>query len=118
MKRNFVVRLATSALLAALAEPASAQPAAGLNGTSLEGRNLFTQHCVVCHVRTLVTAVQSYGPPLSKDSLGGQEDALREQISNGSPNMPGFRYNFDSREIAAIIAYLKTLPPPGAPAPR
>jgi mono/diheme cytochrome c family protein len=122
MKRSARLGVATLfTLLAVSPRQALAQPqpaAPSLNATQLEGRNLFTQHCVVCHVRTLVTAVRSYGPPLSKDSLGGQEDVLRELISNGTPNMPGFKYNFDAGEIGAIIAYLKTLPPQGAPAAR
>jgi mono/diheme cytochrome c family protein len=113
MKRSAVFGNSGAILLLALPpQGGAAQPTAGpaLSPTQLEGRNLFTQHCVVCHVKTLVTAVRSYGPPLSKDSLGGQDDLLREQITNGSPNMPGFKYNFDAAEVSAIIAYLKTLP--------
>ena len=88
-----------------------------LDPTQLAGRNLFTQHCVVCHVKTLITAVRTYGPALSKQSLGGQDDVMRELISNGTPNMPGFKYSLEPAEIGSIIAYLKTLPPqpPAAP---
>jgi mono/diheme cytochrome c family protein len=114
-----VPSLIALALLAGL-RGAAAQPLAPdptLDATQLAGRNLFTQHCVVCHVKTLVTAVRSYGPSLSKQSLGGQEDVMRELISNGTPNMPGFKYSLAPNEIGAIIAYLKTLPvpPPAAP---
>lgn len=98
---------------AAAAQSLSPDPT--LAATELAGRNLFAQHCVVCHVRTLVTAVRSYGPSLSKQSLGGQEDVMRELISNGTPNMPGFKYSLAPDEIGEIIAYLKTLPVP-APA--
>jgi mono/diheme cytochrome c family protein len=125
MKRSELVwTFVLPLLLAALSGRASAQPAAAsLNATQLAGRNLFAQHCVVCHMRTLVTAVRTYGPPLSKDSLGGQEALLRTQISDGSPNMPGFRYSLEPPEIDAIVAYLKTLPAPApasptGPAPR
>jgi mono/diheme cytochrome c family protein len=125
MKRSVLVLTFVLPLLpTASADRASAQPAAAsLNATQLAGRNLFAQHCVVCHVRTLVTAVRTYGPPLSKDSLGGQEALLRTQISDGSPNMPGFRYSLEPPEIDAIVAYLKTLPAPApasptGPAPR
>ena len=102
-------------------QPALAQPA--LDATQLAGRNLFAQHCVVCHVKTLMTAVRTYGPSLSRESLGGQEDVMRELISNGTPNMPGFKYSLEPSEIGAITAYLKTLPPqppaaPARPAPR
>jgi mono/diheme cytochrome c family protein len=113
--------LALMFLLAAWPCPAGAQPAAAepaLNATQLAGRNLFTQHCVVCHVKTLITAVRTYGPALSKESLGGQDDVLRELISNGTPNMPGFKYSLEPGEVGMIIAYLKTLPtqPPATPA--
>jgi mono/diheme cytochrome c family protein len=109
-------------ILAAAASPlpGTAQAAVvdqALTATQLAGRNLFTQHCVVCHVKTLITAVRTYGPALSKQSLGGQDDVLRELISNGTPNMPGFKYSLEPGEIGSIIAYLKTLPtqPPAAP---
>jgi mono/diheme cytochrome c family protein len=40
---------------------------------------------------------------------------MKEYISNGTPRMPGFRYNFEPEQISAIVAYLKTVPP-AAPA--
>jgi mono/diheme cytochrome c family protein len=118
MKRSIVALL--SLLVVAALSPAAAQSAAAdqvLDPTQLAGRNLFTQHCVVCHVKTLITAVRTYGPALSKQSLGGQDDVMRELIGNGTPNMPGFKYSLEPGEIGAIIAYLKTLPPqpPAAP---
>jgi mono/diheme cytochrome c family protein len=118
MKRSVVALtfLAAAGPFPAVAQSAVAQPA--LTATQLTGRNLFAQHCVVCHVKTLITAVRTYGPALSKESLGGQDDVLRELIGNGTPNMPGFKYSLEPGEIGTIIAYLKTLPtqPPAAPA--
>jgi mono/diheme cytochrome c family protein len=113
--------MAAASILALLGWPfaAAAQSAAdSLSPEQLAGRNLFAQHCVVCHVRTLVTAVRTYGPALSKNSLGGQEDVMREFIADGTSNMPGFKYSLAPGEIAQIVAYLKTLPaePPAAPA--
>jgi mono/diheme cytochrome c family protein len=124
MKRSVAIFTFVLPMLLAAGAGASAQPAAGsLNATQLAGRNLFAQHCVVCHVKTLVTAVRTYGPPLSKDSLGGQDALQRTQITDGSPNMPGFKYSLEPPEIDAIVAYLKTLPAPApvsptGPAPR
>jgi mono/diheme cytochrome c family protein len=93
-----------------------AQPA--LSAKELTGRNLFVQHCGVCHVKMMLTTAGQYGPVLSKASLGGQEDVMRELISNGTPRMPGFKYNFQPDQIDAIVTYLKTVPvPPAAPAP-
>src|SRR5947207_14056113 len=103
-------------LLAALQPVAFAQQAEQpLNDKQLQGRNLFAQSCIVCHVKVQVTTSGQYGPVLSKMSLGGQEELMREFISNGTPNMPGFKYHFRPDPIDAIVAYLKTLPVP-APA--
>lgn len=104
----------------AAAQSLAADPS--LTPAQLAGRNLFAQHCVVCHMKTLVTAVRTYGPTLSRSSLGGLEDVMREFISIGTSNMPGFKYSLAPDEIGAIVAYLKTLPteppaPPATPAP-
>ncbi len=73
------------------------------------GRRLFEQSCGVCHTRpTLVSGM--FGPELSKESAGGNEAAMREFISNGTPRMPGFKYTYNAEQIAAIAAYLKTMP--------
>jgi mono/diheme cytochrome c family protein len=52
-----------------------------------------------------------YGPELSRLNLGGQEDLLRKFISEGTARMPGFKYTYNPEQIAAIAAYVKTLPP-------
>src|SRR5690349_10173954 len=80
-----------------------------LNDQQQLGRRLFEQSCGVCHTRpTLVSRL--YGPELSKESAGGSEDVLRDVITNGTPRMPGFKYTYNPDQIAAIAAYLKTLP--------
>ncbi len=99
---------------------ASAQPASSdrsLNGEQLLGMRLFNQSCRVCHTKPQMTS-PLYGPQLSQQSAGGQEAAMREVISNGTPRMPGFKYHFAPAQIDAIVAYLRTIPPPpAAPAP-
>jgi mono/diheme cytochrome c family protein len=81
-----------------------------LNEQQKSGRRLFEQSCGVCHTRpTLVSGM--YGPELSKINLGGQEELLRTFISNGTARMPGFKYTYSQEQIAAIAAYIKTLPP-------
>jgi mono/diheme cytochrome c family protein len=44
---------------------------------------------------------------------------MRDVIANGTPRMPGFKYQFEPTQIAAIVAYLMTVPapPPATPAP-
>jgi mono/diheme cytochrome c family protein len=107
-------------LLAALgAPPVSAEsfpPENSLTPTQKLGRDLFAQHCMVCHVRTQLTSPGHFGPTLFGQLLGNNEDAIAAIISNGTPNMPGFKYVFDQQQIRAIAAYVNALPVP-APEP-
>ncbi len=82
------------------------------------GERLVNQSCVVCHFAPQITS-GSYAPALSKDSLGGKAEIMHEVIANGTPRMPGFKYQFKPPQIDAIVAYIKTIPPaPTAPPPR
>jgi mono/diheme cytochrome c family protein len=102
-------------LLANGVQWAAAQPfpaADVLTPQQVQGRNLFNQSCMVCHVKLQITSPAKYGPDLSKEALGGEAAVMREVISNGTPNMPAFKYHFESDQIDAIVAYLKALPGP------
>ena len=106
MKRNIWIALV---VLAGLSQGVFAAED-HLNERQKLGRRLFEQSCGVCHTRpTLVAGM--YGPELSKESAGGREDVMREFIANGTPRMPGFKYTYNPDQIAAIAAYLKTMPP-------
>jgi mono/diheme cytochrome c family protein len=87
-----------------------------LDDKELLGMRLFNQSCRVCHTKPQMTS-PLYGPELSRDSAGGQQAVMREVISNGTPRMPGFKYHFEPGQIDAIVAYLRTIPPPPAAAP-
>ena len=81
-----------------------------LNAQQQLGWRLFEQSCGVCHTRpTLVSGM--YGPEISKVTMGGREDLMRLIISDGTARMPGFKYTYNSEQIAAIAAYIKTMPP-------
>jgi mono/diheme cytochrome c family protein len=102
-------------MLAVGVQAAAAQPfpaANALTPQQMQGRNLFNQSCMVCHVKLQITSPAKYGPDLSKEALGGDAAVMREVISNGTPNMPGFKYHFEPDQIDAIVAYLKALPGP------
>lgn len=104
------------AVLGAWPFAAAAQPAAkapSLTAQEQLGRQLFTQSCSVCHTKPVLTA-GLYGPPLSRDSAGGDPAIMQQVITDGTPRMPAFKYQFAADQIAAIVAYLKTLPPPVA----
>jgi len=53
---------------------------------------------------------RTYGPQLSRETAGGNDDVIRGIISDGTPRMPGFKHYLGRAEIDAIIAYLKTVP--------
>ena len=108
------VRVASVVVAVLTASGAAAQPAGDqLNDTQKLGQSLFVQSCGVCHLKPQLNSPQ-FAPVLSRDTLGGQENTMREVIANGTPRMPGFKYQFDQTQIAAIAAYLKTVSPPAA----
>ena len=75
------------------------------------GRRLFEQSCGVCHTRpTLISGM--YGPELSRAKLRrAGRAACACSSANGTARMPGFKYTYNPEQIAAIAAYIKTLPP-------
>ncbi|HYX63048.1 MAG TPA: cytochrome c [Burkholderiales bacterium] len=101
MKRSVAVFALLAAPFGALAQ----------SSQELEGLRHFNQSCRVCHAHAALKAPQ-YGPLLSRVSLGGDAQALRTVIANGTPRMPGFRYTFEPSEIDSIVAYLKSVPQP------
>lgn len=105
------VALASLLILAAFPVAASAQESPQpreLTKTQILGRRIFQQRCGVCH--TQPTASPMYGIALNKDLVEGNEEAIKEYISNGSKKMPGFKYGLEPAEIDAIVDYLKTVP--------
>ncbi len=83
----------------------------GLNEQQRLGRQLLAQSCGVCHLAPALKA-QTYGPPLNKATAGGDAAVMRSMILEGTPRMPGFKYYLQSAQVDAIIAYVRTIPPP------
>jgi mono/diheme cytochrome c family protein len=95
-------------VLAASAQGAAAQHDA-LTDQQKMGRQVFAQSCGVCHLPPVLGA-KTYGPPLNKDAGGGDDEVMREFITNGTPRMPAFKYYLKSEQIEAIISYMRTVP--------
>jgi mono/diheme cytochrome c family protein len=74
------------------------------------GWRLYEQSCSICHTKPNLVLGQ-FGPVLSRESLNGRPELVREVIANGTPRMPGFKHYFAPAEIDAIAAYMQTLPP-------
>ena len=100
------------AQLASSTKPAAAAPM--YTEQQWRGEGLFLQRCSICH---LVKKLKNIGsPPTVGPDLTGvfatatpdEEKVLRGQILKGSPNMPGFQFGLESRDIDDLIAYLKT----------
>lgn len=115
MVRHALIAVALPMLVGATA---AAAPDGATDQVKL-GERLANQSCVVCHFAPQITS-GTYAPALSKDSLGGKTDVMHEVIANGTPHMPGFKYQFKPQQIDAIVAYIKTLAPTAvaAPAPK
>ena len=97
-------------VLALSASGASAQQSGdNLTDQQKMGRQVFAQSCGVCHLPPSLGA-RTYGPPLNKDAGGGDDEVMREFITNGTPRMPAFKFYLKPEQIDAIIAYMRTVP--------
>jgi mono/diheme cytochrome c family protein len=107
--------LAASAYLPAQDKPVAALPAAEkLNEQEMRGEGLFLQRCSLCHLprKLKFGSPPVVGPSLSgqfKDSNPDQQKTLRGFILKGGPDMPGFQYGLEAKEVDDLIAFLKTL---------
>ena len=104
-----------TANLPAQSKPAATAPAAEkLNEQETQGQGLFLQRCSLCH---LPRKLKFGSPPVIGPSLSGQfKDAAPDQLKilrgfilKGGPDMPGFQYGLEPKEVDDLIAYLKTL---------
>jgi mono/diheme cytochrome c family protein len=99
---------------------AQSKPAATLASTEKlseqvrRGEGLFLQRCSLCH---LPRKLKFGSPPVIGPSLSGQfRDAAPDQLKilrgfilKGGPDMPGFQYGLEPKEVDDLIEYLKTL---------
>jgi mono/diheme cytochrome c family protein len=95
-----------------LTAPAGQKDAAQtLTTTQKLGQRIYEQRCGVCH-SVASPGFPMYGPALYKGLVAGNEDAIRAMITEGSGQMPGFKFGLQPSEIDAIVEYLKTVPKP------
>jgi cytochrome c len=107
------------ALGVAIACATSGASAQGNQGTTelKRGETLVTRNCARCHATTRTgesthpeaPAFRTLGKRYPIESL---EEALGEGIISGHPDMPEFV--FESTDVGAIIAYLKSIQEPKA----
>lgn len=104
----------TASLRAQTKPAATPQGAEKLSEEERRGQGLFLQRCSLCHLprKLKFGSPAVIGPILSgqfKDATPEQMKVLRGFILKGGPDMPGFQYGLDSKEVDDLIAYLKTL---------
>jgi mono/diheme cytochrome c family protein len=97
--------------LAAASAVHAQQTDGNLNPTQAHGRQVFAQSCGICHLAPSMGA-KTYGPALSKATVGGSDEAMRAIIASGTERMPAFRYYLNASDIDAVIAYVRTVPAP------
>src|SRR5882757_2362514 len=104
-------------VLAVSSQAATAQQAGdNLSDQQKMGRQVFAQSCGVCHLPPSLGA-KTYGPALHKEAAGGDDEVMREFITNGTPRMPAFKHYLKTEQIEAIISYMRTVPVQAAAAP-
>jgi mono/diheme cytochrome c family protein len=103
--------------LAAASMPLIASAAqSNLTPEQARGRNIVTQNCNICHLPQSYGSQQTYGPLLNRASANGDDALMRTVIENGLVKMPGWKYTLNAQQINDVIAYIKILPVPPAPA--
>jgi mono/diheme cytochrome c family protein len=112
MKRGALFFLLFAFPLAIPAQQDKSNSPVTLSETQILGRRIFQQRCAICHTESTPGA-RRYGPVLSKELIDGNEETIRDFITNGSKGkMPGFKYGLEPSEINVIVEYLKTVPRP------
>ena len=82
-----------------------------LNDQEEHGKGLFLQKCALCHLPKYQKpkTVPPVGPLLDGVLKKNNEAFVRGIIQKGGPDMPGFQYGLNTKQLDDLIAYLKTL---------
>jgi len=101
-------------LFAQSAPAAASSSPAKLDEQETRGENLFRQRCSLCHLprKLKFGSPAVIGPDLTglfKEASPDKMKLLRGTILKGGPDMPGFQYGLETKEVDDLIAYLKTL---------
>jgi len=112
MKRSAAVLL----FITAAAWPLSVS-AQNLTPQQQHGRQILTQNCNVCHLPQESGSIKTYGPRLDKSATNGDDNLMRDVITNGLVRMPAWKYTLKPQDVNDVIAYVRTIPPLPAAAP-
>ena len=112
-----VLVLVTSAAGAASGVPAAAEPqkARGRAAQIKRGRTVYADRCARCHGadgQGQTRLGEMIGPPDLSDPVfqGALSDArMIAAVTNGRAGMPAFKKKLSRQDIAAAVAYVRTL---------
>ena len=80
-------------------------PAFRLKGDSTKGKSVFgSAGCGNCHTLSAADATGTIGPNL--DSLKPDYRAVTAQVTNGGAQMPAFKSQLSTQQIADVAAYV------------
>jgi mono/diheme cytochrome c family protein len=80
-------------------------PAYNLKGDSTKGKSVFASAgCGNCHTMAAANASGTIGPNL--DSLKPDYRAVTAQVTNGGAQMPAFKGQLSTQQIADVAAYV------------
>jgi len=104
----------TAPLLAQTKTDTTQAGAEKLNAQEMRGQGLFLQRCSICHLprKLKFGSPPVVGPSLSglfKDANPDEQKILKGFILKGGPDMPGFQYGLEPKEVDDLVAFLKTL---------
>jgi mono/diheme cytochrome c family protein len=74
--------------------------------STADGKALYEANCATCHGKT---GGGGFGPSLKGVQNSFSEEEEAKIIKNGQGSMPGFSGQLTDAEIAAIVAYTRTL---------
>jgi ubiquinol-cytochrome c reductase cytochrome b subunit len=93
-------------------EPVPAQYLKGRTALERQGALVFqAKQCHNCHALAGVGGER--GPELDRVAVQLTQDQLIRQVIQGGGNMPAYGKNLSPAETTALVAFLKTLYPPG-----
>jgi mono/diheme cytochrome c family protein len=119
MKRKslwWVVPVLAAAFVAPLVLRSTEEKKTAASGDAAAGEAIFKKNCQLCHHPDKTT--KKLGPGLKglfnlkelpESKKPPTEELVREQIVNGTKNMPAFGKKLSAEQIENLIAYLKTL---------
>ncbi len=100
-------RLASIVLCAAMVPVAASQT------TSSDAATLYQSKCAVCHAANGAGKSMMKNTDLRRPELQQQSDAqLQDAVTNGRDKMPSYKDKLNNEQIAALVAYIRTLAGP------